>query len=83
MSEVTKEDLKTINDSIGKVHGRIDELVKDCLTPIKVDIGVLKQQFKDHIENASLWQKPLVRTVFDLVKMAIVFFVGWFWAKKG
>ena len=36
----------------------------------------LKDDFEEHIgdhkETASLWQKPLVRNVLDLIKMAIV-----------
>jgi len=36
----------------------------------------------DHKETASLWQKPLVRNVIDLVKMAIVGGVAWFFGSR-
>ena len=36
----------------------------------------------DHKETAGLWQKPLVRNVLDLIKMAIVGGLAWFFGSR-
>ena len=36
----------------------------------------------DHKETKKTWQKPIVRTVIDLVKMAIVALVTWLFLRK-
>lgn len=81
MAEVTKQDIEkvhsriddlvTVNTSIQVSIGKIEQRFEDLKIP-EQPCCFIKKHLKNHQHTASLWQKPLVRTVIDLVKMAIV-----------
>lgn len=42
----------------------------------------LEKHIDGHKDAKVLWQRPIIGTVIDLIKMAIVFAVATFWAKR-
>ena len=68
--EVTKEDLN-------RVYDRIDGIQTD-VTEIKVGIATIQTK----LEGQKAARKPFVRAGFDLIKIAIVAIVTYFFARK-
>jgi len=92
MSEATKEDvnavhkrideLVTVNTAIQVSIGRIEQRFEDLNIP-QQPCSFFSQHIKNHKNIASLWQKPLVRTVIDLVKLGIVAAATYLFVRSG
>lgn len=44
--------------------------------------GDVEKHLEDHKETKQTWTKPMVRTVIDLTKLAVVAGVTWFFLRK-
>jgi hypothetical protein len=42
----------------------------------------LKDHIKDHKDIRTLWNRPLIGCVIDLVKMAVIFLLAFLWGKN-
>ena len=94
MAEVTKQDISELHKRIdevveivtdvrvsqGKMETRLEMLVIPEIPERPCQF--LETHMKKHKETIQLWEKPLVRTVIDLVKMAIVAVVTWLFVRK-
>jgi hypothetical protein len=86
-------------DDINRLHERVDKLVDcnektvvdiaviktklEGLVIPKQPCDALAEHLNNHKENRRVWQRPLVRTVVDLVKMAVVAGLTWLFVKDG
>lgn len=81
MAEVTKEDVNAIHRRIDDLVtldtalqvsiGRMEQRLQDLKIP-QQPCQFIKKHLNNHKDTANLWQKPLVKTLIDLVKMGIV-----------
>lgn len=67
MAEVTKEDMNRIYDK---------------LEPIAEDVTTIKIRLNDHLKAHERWSGPVLRAVFDVVKMGVVATVAFIIARK-
>ncbi len=91
MSEVTKEDIAAVHSRIDEIVtcntaiqvsiGKIQQRFEDLTIP-KQPCSELRNHIKDHKENVRIWQRPIVHTIVDLVKLGIVAFLTYVFVKR-
>jgi hypothetical protein len=68
-----------IQVSIGKIETRFESL--HIPTIPERPCQFFEDHLKDHKESVRIWQRPLVRTIVDLAKMAIVAGLTWLFVR--
>ena len=71
------DDIVTCNTAIQISVAKIETKFESFTVPVIPDAPerpceYIKEHLEDHKETVRLWQKPIVRTLVDLIKMAIV-----------
>lgn len=98
MSEVTKQDISnlhkriddlvevttTVRISLTRIETRFESMPEPPEPVVLPErpCPFFKEHVKDHKAAAGLWQKPLVRTAIDIVKLAIVAGATWLFVRK-
>lgn len=89
---MTPEDLTRVHDRLDEVIKNQTTMAIDIqkikttleLTPKpeKRPCSFFEAHIEEHRKTKTLWQTPLVSTIFDLVRMALVAFFTWLWTRK-
>ena len=82
MSEVTKQDIAELYNRIDYLNATMTTVQVTMMkieTTLKMQPGLparpctsLTEHIAEHQEIKDTWQKPIIRTVIDLAKMAVV-----------
>ncbi len=67
MAELTQNDLNRIYDK---------------LDPIALDVAIIKTNLEAHLKAHRRWTGPVIRFVFDFVKMGAVAVITWVFVRK-
>ena len=78
------DDMVTCNTAIQVSIAKIEQRFEDLVIPKQParPCQFFSEHIKNHKDTASLWQRPLVKTVIDLAKMGIVAGVTYLFVKK-
>jgi len=92
MDKISKDDLTRLHERFDDFHKsqmamavdiaiiktKVEAVPKPQLRPCQF----LNDHIKEHKRAKTLWQTPLVSTIFDFGRLAIVAVITWFIAKK-
>lgn len=78
------DDMVTCNTAIQVSIAKIEQKFEDLVIPEPPNrpCQFFEEHIKDHKESVRIWQRPVVRTVVDLVKMAVVAVLTWIFVRS-
>ena len=83
--DLVNETMTEVRVSVGEIKTTLNLMPKlpirpcDFHTSLKTDFD---GHLADHKDNKRIWQRPIIGTVVDLVKMAVVAAVTWLCLRK-
>jgi hypothetical protein len=77
------DDIVTCNTAIQVSIAKIEQRFEDLVIPPapRQPCQFFEDHLKDHKESVRIWQRPVVRTIVDLAKMAIVAGLTWLFVR--